>query len=729
MLNGTSLKLIVDSLVSANLLDQRFIPYQKDCFLNFSSHEQVAELIQNNKERFSEQERILREKTQLEIDSIQRHAFGVTFNKSPRASTEVVKPELKTQEHAKKVLIEDFALAKDILIEEDDRPLKTSGLNYSDNREDRYIPQYQSEESKFNEVVDTSNPLDKVQNDYQDLQKSYTANQVLCDLFAFLELPYASKPVFITTDTRRLDKEITENSLVLFIVLDSTKLSKHELASLALARKNTLVLMGNLTERDVDFCFTKHLGSIIPVKDIYLALDFIATLIREQYKPLTVAITGSSGKTSLKEAVTHVCRNYYPNRVIATSGNFNNELGVPITLLDIANQFVTKELATEIAVIEHGANHLGEIYNTTLISKPDIAIINNVQPAHTEGFAGLRGVSLAKAEIFSNLHQEGVKIVNLDSYTNDLMFARKKFQTLLTFSAKNPIADFYINEDSIKFTEEQTSFDLHINGFECKRLHFPRGEQHLASEIFIDPQVVKVRTNLRGKIGVYNATATIAVCLASGIPLDHILFALKNIPIPPRREKVIATERITYVDDSYNANPGSVLASMELLKDKNAKHKFFVLGNLAELDYETKVNFFTEIYDKFIYDTPAFNLISNLKFVEKAPDEVATNQTLYVLPFTLAKKDIYVLETAKVDAPINEATYFIFAQELFNLFTNLKSKDHLAITFKGSNSSKMNLCFMEFLKLLKQNLSAEEYTSCTNNELHNYLKVNYNFDL
>ncbi|RIY34127.1 hypothetical protein CKF54_01445 [Psittacicella hinzii] len=679
MPNAISLKDIVEGLARADLLDNRFIPYQETSLRTFKAIKDIQDKINANLKDFLLEEERIKQK--------QSHELALN------------------QEIANLIVIKEP---------------KIDGLD-SDKEKELKVAKASPKKLGLTLLETKTNPLDLATGDYAGDEQYHPAPQVLCDLFAYARLPFASQDIFLTTDTRRLS-EISTEQIAGFFVLDSTRLTKEELASIALKRKNCVVFIGNLTTELADFCFNQSIGRVIPVTDIYQALEFVAGYLRIHHNPLTVAITGSSGKTSIKEAIAHIFSKYYENRVISTAGNFNNELGVPITLLDLANAKVKYAISPEVAVVEHGANHLGEIYHTSLISRPDIAVINNIQPAHTEGFGGLRGVSLAKAEVFANLNSQGVKVINLDSYTNDLLFARHKEQTLLTFSAENNLADFYIDKKSISAFEGQTSFDLHINGFECKRVHFPKGNAYLTKEIFVDPQVVKIHTNLKGTIGVYNATAALITCLAGGIPLDHILYALKDVPIPSRRDKTIVTEKITYIDDSYNANPGSVLASLENLTNEKADIKIYALGNLAELDYQTKVDFFTEIYDKYIFgQNNNFYLISNLTFSLEKPKALA-DEKLYVLPFNKSNRFVYVLERPNIVASKEDSSYYKLATQVFEILQQHNNRT-FAITFKGSNSSKMNLCMLELLSLIKENFS--NYEQYINQELITYVKTNY----
>ena len=164
---------------------------------------------------------------------------------------------------------------------------------------------------------------------------------------------------------------------------------------------------------------------VILVKDTKEALGALGAAVKAQVAPKTIAITGSSGKTTVKE----MCAAILARRgnVLATKGNFNNDIGVPLTLLRLEPQH-------EYAVMELGANHLGEIAYTTDLVKPDVATIVNAAASHLEGFGSLLGVARAKSEIFKGLGSDGVAVVNIDSQFAEFWQGKLKQTKTLTFS-------------------------------------------------------------------------------------------------------------------------------------------------------------------------------------------------------------------------------------------------------------------------------------------------------
>lgn len=195
----------------------------------------------------------------------------------------------------------------------------------------------------------------------------------------------------VTIDTR----QVTPGCL--FVALKGERFDGHDFAEDAIAAGAGALLV------------SKRLLVEAPqlvVKDTRLALGQLAAWVREQVPARVVALTGSSGKTSVKEMVAAILRQC--GKVLYTAGNFNNDIGVPLTLLRLTPEY-------DFAVIELGANHIGEIAYTTDLSRPESALVNNLAAAHLEGFGSLAGVAQAKGEIFAGLPANGTAIINADS--------------------------------------------------------------------------------------------------------------------------------------------------------------------------------------------------------------------------------------------------------------------------------------------------------------------------
>ncbi len=289
------------------------------------------------------------------------------------------------------------------------------------------------------------------------------------------------------------------------------------------------------------------------VKDTRIALGQLAKLHRQEFSGPVVAITGSSGKTSVKEMLARVLEQQAP--VLATRGNLNNDIGAPLTLLALQPEH-------RYAVVELGASARGEIAYTTALTQPDIAILNNAAAAHLQGFGSLQAVVEAKSEIFVGLHADGVAVVNLDDahcgYWLDQLEGRK----LRTFSMNSALADLYASD-----------LETGVNG--CCRfvLHTTTGQ-------------AEVHLQVLGLHMVANALAAAAAADALGFRLEQICSGLESYQgVSGRLASLVGQKGARVIDDSYNANPESVKAAIQVLASLPGK-RLLVLGNMAELGSE-----------------------------------------------------------------------------------------------------------------------------------------------
>lgn len=284
------------------------------------------------------------------------------------------------------------------------------------------------------------------------------------------------------------------------------------------------------------------------VPNTKLALGDLARYNRSQLDARFVAITGSSGKTTVKEMVASILQ--LVGNTFATKGNFNNDIGAPLTILEM-NQ------THQYGVIELGANHPGEIAYTADITRPDVAVINNVAAAHLQGFGDLQGVARAKGEIYSELKEDGIAVINNDDdFAN---FWKKNIKReILTFS-RHGEADLVAN-----------NVQLDIN--QCPQF-----------ELEFDNQKSFISLPLAGIHNVNNALSASACCLALGISLKDIARGLSQTPVVTGR---LMTESLAngcrLIDDTYNANLDSMSAAIELLSQYKGK-RILVVGDMAEL--------------------------------------------------------------------------------------------------------------------------------------------------
>lgn len=293
------------------------------------------------------------------------------------------------------------------------------------------------------------------------------------------------------------------------------------------------------------------------VKDTRIALAELAGALRNKLQLKVCAITGSNGKTTVKEMIATILA--VNSQVLFTQGNFNNDIGVPLTLLRLNQQH-------QYAVIEMGANHRGEIAYTSHYAKPDVSVITNVGPAHIEGFGSIEGVANAKAEIIQSLTDAGVAILNADDPFYSLWQELAGKRKVLSFGL-SPAAD--ISAENI-ITQEQdqqfkTCFDLVAEG-----------------------NSVPVELTLAGEHNVKNALAASAACLALGIGLEQIQTGLQNVKaVNGRLQLFTSAAGIKLINDTYNANPASLTVALEVLKQCPGE-KWLALGAFGELGADSE---------------------------------------------------------------------------------------------------------------------------------------------
>lgn len=288
----------------------------------------------------------------------------------------------------------------------------------------------------------------------------------------------------------------------------------------------------------------------IKVEDTRKALGDLAAAWREAFNGDVVAITGSNGKTTVKEMTAAILTRH--GEVLATKGNFNNDIGLPLTLLRMRQE--------EFAVIEMGANHPGEISYLTHITKPDVAVITNAGPAHLEGFGSIQGVAKAKGEIYQGLSSQGVAVVNLDDDYSEYWLSLNSNRNVITFSMGKKIADIC---GTWKATQEGGDLEVNIAG----------------EELIINLQ-------LHGLHNAMNALTAIAIAEALKLSRSKMVKALNEFSsVGGRLDFKQAGESLRVIDDTYNANPASLNAAINVLCELEGQH-WLVLGDMGELGDE-----------------------------------------------------------------------------------------------------------------------------------------------
>ncbi|MGB1402574.1 MAG: UDP-N-acetylmuramoyl-tripeptide--D-alanyl-D-alanine ligase [Porticoccaceae bacterium] len=292
------------------------------------------------------------------------------------------------------------------------------------------------------------------------------------------------------------------------------------------------------------------------VEDTTVALGQLAQMRSETFAGTLIAITGSTGKTSVKEMTAAILR--HCGAVHATAGNLNNHIGVPLTILSMAEE-------TEYAVIEMGASAGGEIGYLCSVAAPDIALINNVQSSHIEGFGSVEAVAAAKGEIYRGLKPAGIAVLNLDQPWGDMWRSLIDNKPCLTFSATNSAAD--------------------ISAADCQLMDDGCYSFVLCVKLLADQPALKqaIKLSIPGRHAVNNAVAAASCALAAGASLAHIAAGLASVsPIAGRLEFKPIVGGGTVIDDSYNASPSSFEAAIDVLANC-AGRKILVMGDMGEL--------------------------------------------------------------------------------------------------------------------------------------------------
>lgn len=290
----------------------------------------------------------------------------------------------------------------------------------------------------------------------------------------------------------------------------------------------------------------------ILVEDTRIALGELAQYWRDKFDLPLVAVTGSNGKTTVKEMVSAILR-AAKGEVLATAGNFNNDIGMPLSLLRL-------RASHHYAVIEMGMNHEGEIRYLSHIAKPQVAVVNNAGTAHIGELGSREAIARAKGEIFEGLTADGVAIINLDDDFSGYWQSLAQDKEVLTFGLgmDADVSASYVTEHDGALVNLKT----------------PNG-------------VVELKLGVLGKHNVSNALAAASVAVALGVSNADIALGLNEFGgVSGRLKRLVGIKRSLVIDDTYNANHDSMKAAIDVLAgQKNAKTQrlVFVMGDMAEL--------------------------------------------------------------------------------------------------------------------------------------------------
>ncbi|MCB5188589.1 UDP-N-acetylmuramoyl-tripeptide--D-alanyl-D-alanine ligase [Methylobacillus caricis] len=340
----------------------------------------------------------------------------------------------------------------------------------------------------------------------------------------------------VGTDSRKLEPQ------QLFIALHGDRFDGHDYVSQVLEGGAAAVMVSD------DSALARP---ALLVKDTRRALGDLAACWRSKFKIPLAAITGSNGKTTVKEMLAAILRVEAgaDDRVLATQGNLNNDLGLPLTLLRLRGEH-------RFAVTEMGMNHFGEISYLTNIGKPDVALINNATSAHLGGLGSVEGVAHAKGEIFEGLADSGIAVINADDVHASL------WQSL---AAKHQVVTFGLDDTADVYAQYELKADISE-----LVIHTPKGTS-------------AVTLPVAGLHNVRNALAATAVALSMGASLLSVSTGLTGFAgVNGRLQRKTGLNAAVLIDDTYNANPASMHAAVDVLSQQ-AGRRLLIIGDMGEL--------------------------------------------------------------------------------------------------------------------------------------------------
>ena len=421
-----------------------------------------------------------------------------------------------------------------------------------------------------------------------------------------------------TNDTRKIEKGDT------YIAIKGEKFDGNIFFEEALEKgADTVILENKKIEKKYEN------KNIIIVDDTKKALQQIATAKRNLYKDLiVVGITGSVGKTSTKDMIYSVLSQKY--KTLKTEGNFNNDIGLPLTILKLREH--------EVAVIEMGMNHKGEISKLTKIAKPQLAVITNVGTAHIGNLGSRENILNAKLEILEGMEKSKI-VINND---NDLLHEWK---------------------NNLKENIEVHTFGIE-NKSDCMAENIKKSENNSEFICNINNEKIKINVPIGGDVFIINSLCAILVGKNLGLSDKQIQDGIENFELTKKRMEIIKLKNnITLINDSYNASLDSMKASIKYLSELNGKRKIAVLGDLFELgDYSEKIH-------------------------RKIGEEIVKNKI--DLLYLIGENSKYIKDEAvKNGMDKNNIFYFNSKNEIINNLKNIMTENDIVL-FKASNGMRL----------------------------------------
>jgi UDP-N-acetylmuramoyl-tripeptide--D-alanyl-D-alanine ligase len=287
---------------------------------------------------------------------------------------------------------------------------------------------------------------------------------------------------------------------------------------------------------------------LLAVEDTLVALQTLATAVRKLWGKALIAVTGSAGKTTTKEAIAHVLSARF--RVLKSEGNFNNHFGLPLMLLKLEPEY-------DVAVIEMGMSHAGEIRALAKIAQPEIGVVTNVAPVHLEFFDSLAGIARAKYELIESLPAGAVAVLNAD--------------------------DEYVSQFGRDFNGKVVMYGMRATADVRAEKIQSKGAEGAEFDVVIGSRREHARLPLVGEHNVLNALAAVAVGLERGLKPAEAVGALATLAPADKRGQVLQVGNITVINDCYNSNPKALAAMVDALAAMPARRRIVVAGEMLEL--------------------------------------------------------------------------------------------------------------------------------------------------
>jgi len=287
---------------------------------------------------------------------------------------------------------------------------------------------------------------------------------------------------------------------------------------------------------------------LLSVDDTLIALQTLATAVRKVWGKPLIGVTGSAGKTTTKEAIAHVLASKF--RVLKSEGNFNNHFGLPLMLLKLQPEH-------DLAVIEMGMSHAGEIRALAKIAQPEIGVVTNVAPVHLEFFDSLAGIARAKYELVESLPSSGTAVLNAD--------------------------DEYVSQFGRDFKGRVIKYGTGANADVRAENMQSRGADGSEFEIVVGDIREHARLPLVGDHNVLNALAAVSVSIACNMKVPKAVAALSTLKPADKRGQVVQVGNITVINDCYNSNPKALHAMVDALAAMRAQRRILVAGEMLEL--------------------------------------------------------------------------------------------------------------------------------------------------